>query len=113
MGDDNFRIQAKKFFLTYPQCSIGKATASEAIHARYSGEIASSVFAEERHQDGNEHIHAMVEFKRTKNIKSSKAFDIGEYHPNIQACKDLDKVLKYITKEGMLTRLTRILTRTQ
>lgn len=100
MSDENFRIQAKRYFITYPRCTIGKAAAQEVIHGRYPGEIEFSVFVDEKHEDGSPHVHALVVFKKIKNIKSVRAFDIETFHPNVQAAKDLDAVLIYLRKEG-------------
>ena len=97
-----FRVNAKNFFLTYPQCSLKKEELLLKLKARYS-DIIYVLAAEERHESGEPHLHALVSFGQTKNFKASNCFDFDEYHCNIQSAKSLIKCDTYIKKDGNWT----------
>jgi hypothetical protein len=58
------------------------------------------VTALEKHKDGGLHIHACIVFANKRNIKDPRYFDIFGRHCNIQAVKNLNNTLRYITKES-------------
>lgn len=54
----------------------------------------------EKHQDGNDHFHAYVQFKRKPDIRSNRFFDFKNCHPNIQGCRNVQAWKTYIKKDG-------------
>lgn len=90
-----FSAQAKRFFLTYPQCPIGKQTLLEHL---VSLEASSVLVSEEQHKDGHPHLHAYVQFAKAKRVKT-RFFDLADFHPNIEVVKNMKKVIEYVTKD--------------
>lgn len=95
-----FRMQAKQYALTYPQCPVVRAAFDAEFNKRFSPHEYAS--ARESHQDGNYHMHVFVAFKSKKNVQSARYFDVSiegsTYHPNIQKCRSRDHWLQYIAK---------------
>lgn len=63
MSGDNFDFHAKHAFLTYPQCSIPAGDALADLTALTGERAAYIVVAHELHEDGGDHLHALVAFK--------------------------------------------------
>lgn len=93
----SFRLNASNVFLTYPQCDLDR---DEVLKHLKTLECDKCVVASEYHKDGSPHLHAYIHFNKKRNIKSQNFFDIQGYHPNIQACRSIKAVAKYITKDG-------------
>jgi len=45
--------------------------------------IEDYIIAQEKHEDGNLHIHAWMKLDRKVNIGDPAIFDISGYHPNM------------------------------
>lgn len=91
------QIQAKGWFLTYPQCSLEKETALRELETH--GSIVEYVIAQEDHKDGAKHLHAFVKYERKVTLNPTK-FDIGDYHGNYQVAKCWKAVERYCKKGG-------------
>lgn len=96
-----FRLQGKKFFLTFPQCEQQPSAAAditkELLGAKYSG----SIIAQEKHADGADHLHVYIECKTRMDIRKADYFDvIGGKHGNYQVVRNADAVKNYVTKES-------------
>jgi len=95
-------MDATTFFLTYPQSSFLHAelydflsTVKPVVWARVATEL---------HQDGNEHVHAIVRFgARVKTRSNHAIFDFQSRHPNIQITRSVKAVLEYCAKGGNFT----------
>lgn len=72
---------------------------SKCIQDRYQ-DVDYVLVAEEKHQDGQPHLHAVVCFSKEKNFRSDKCFDFDGYHANVQACKNLEGSYIYVMKDG-------------
>jgi hypothetical protein len=96
----NFRINARNFSLTYPQCRALRETALEYLKKLAPKGI---LIAQESHMDGAPHLHVLIQFSNKKNIKNNKYFDFLNYHPNIQATKNVKAWMEYITKDDKNT----------
>lgn len=94
-----FRVSAKCFSLTYPRCNLSTADAIDKLVESH-GDAQYIAVSKETHEDGGYHLHAMILFENKKNIKNQKFFDIDNYHPNIQATRNIEKWVEYIQKEG-------------
>lgn len=92
-----FRIAAKSFFLTYPQCNASKQQLKEFLDTK--GRVIYVLIGQETHEDGNFHLHALVTFEKKINVKSKKFFDFSGFHPNVQAAKNIPAIKNYISKE--------------
>lgn len=96
-SSNNFRINAKSFFLTYPQCNATKEDLKTFLDTK--GRTTYLLIGRETHEDGAYHLHALVTYERKLNVKRQNYFDFQEYHPNIQAARNLQAVKTYIQKE--------------
>lgn len=95
-----FRLQARRFFLTFPQCATTKETAIDNAHSLLP-DINWIVVCEEKHQDGSPHLHVALELKEKKHIRDPNFFDpIGGQHGNYQAMKNKAKCIEYVIKAG-------------
>lgn len=96
-----FQVNAKHFFLTYPQ-------ANNIQNKEELLEFLTNVrdcpdyicIGQERHQDGNYHFHALVSYARRFNCRNDRFFDFKGNHPNIQSAKNVGKVRSYVIKDG-------------
>lgn len=102
----NFRVQAKKFFLTWPR-TTGNPDDLLAQVLLYRKPVRKCIVAVEQHKDGMDHIHVFVEYFKKLDIKNCNYFDKmflrpnGTHpHCNISSVKDLSATLRYITKGG-------------
>lgn len=95
-----YRFKAKCVFLTYPQCPLTKEEVLAALQAKLGEKEGTHyLIGQERHEDGNYHLHVYVERETDICTRNARYFDIGEYHPNIVAPRDRQATKKYITKE--------------
>jgi len=97
-----FRINAKSFIVTYPQCSLDKEWVAHWFGTRY--ETLGGRVAKERHADGEPHIHVVFHMERALQSRNERVFDIDYegrvYHPNIQSTRCLPAAYEYLTKDG-------------
>lgn len=97
-----FRIDAKSFFLTYPQCDMPRDTAAQCIKDKLGPKdvVEYMCVAREKHEDGHFHLHALVMLTKKKSVRNPFFWDLSIlYHGNYQAARSSDEVRKYITKE--------------
>lgn len=101
MAAPGFRINAQRFLLTYPQATID---IDDYISFLNTLDIKPkrAVVTRELHQDGNEHLHAAVEFERRVNSTRVSIFDYNGHHPNISAARSWAACVNYCRKEGAL-----------
>jgi len=94
-----FRLEAKKFFLTFPQNTTAKETALENIKLRLPKYLWVMI-AQEVHQDGEKHLHIGIEFCEKLRTRNADFFDcIAGKHGNYQTMKDARGTIKYLRKE--------------
>lgn len=94
---DGFRVDAKNFSITYPQCPATKEDLLEHLQALSPSYIC---IGRELHADGNYHLHAALQFKKKKTIRSPRYFDFLCYHPNVQGTRNIGKWIDYVKKGG-------------
>lgn len=95
------RLQAKKYLLTYPQCTLTKEEVSTSLQNQF--DVKTFTISRELHQDGTPHIHAVIVLQSSPNTTNMRCFDINGFHCNIKALKtqsDCDRATKYIQKDG-------------
>lgn len=93
-----FRINARTFFLTYPQCDASK----EDLNAHHVEKFKPLwiITAEETHEDGTPHLHCVLQFDNRKDIRDCNYFDYGRFHCNVQSARNAADVARYVTKGG-------------
>jgi len=100
----NFRLQAKKLFLTYPKCDLTTHEVLKSLMDKSSIHVNKYFIVQELHEDESNHIHAFLELHKKCNIKNAKALDIIHneitYHGNYQTCRYKDKTLAYLSKQA-------------
>lgn len=94
-----FRIAAKSFFITYPQCTATKEEIRDFLLTK--GRPTYYLIGRELHEDGNPHIHALVTYEKKLNVKRQTFFDYNGFHPNIQAAKNIPALKNYIQKDDL------------
>jgi len=101
-----FNMDSKNYFLTYPHCPIPKNEAVKLINEKQKVDnmINYLCVAEELHEDQDQHLHALVEFKNSLSCTNQNYFDLlyeeNVYHGNYQTARKNDDVLKYIKKDN-------------
>nr|QFR15876.1 RepA [Tomato associated geminivirus 2] len=103
----SFKIQGKSFFLTYPKCPLIPIFIIDYFYQLLRDHTVTYVRAcTENHQDGEPHIHCLVQTEKRFQTKNQRFFDIsdpngsGIYHPNIQVPRRDADVADYISKGG-------------
>ncbi|AFQ93624.1 replication associated protein [Bean chlorosis virus] len=102
-----FRINAKNYFLTYPQCSLTKDEALSQLQSLET--LVNKKFIKvcrELHENGEPHLHVLIQFEGKYQCKNNRFFDLvsptrsAHFHPNIQGAKSSSDVKSYIDKDG-------------
>jgi len=103
----NREINAINWFLTYPKCDAKKEEFIENIQEfSKSHELRGCIVAQEKHQDGTNHLHAVIQFCQAFRTRIASTFDIfvrSEAHPegkhgNYQCARHLQACLDYVNK---------------
>ena len=102
LEEKNFRLNAKGFFLTYPQQKgIDEHIIKEEL-TKIVGDVHSLIIGKEKGDsiEGYDHFHVILETKTKKNYKDPRCFDIRTVHGKYETLKNKKKALKYVSKEG-------------
>lgn len=92
-----FRLQTKNIFLTYSKCPLPKQSLAAFLQEKLS--IDYLCIAQEHHEDGSQHLHALVTTKNKVDIRDCRFFDAWDFHPKAESARDTDYVRTYILKE--------------
>lgn len=96
-----FRLYAKQYILTFPQCDVKKEIAAERIEQEFKDSLKGYIVCEEDHKDGTPHLHVYLQFHERKQFKKPDCFDfIGGKHGNYQVAKSVRGSVEYVTKAG-------------
>nr|QTT61878.1 replication-associated protein [Opuntia virus 2-DBG_56] len=102
-----FRVSAKNFFLTYPQCSLTKEEAlTQITNLSLPSNPKYIKICRELHQNGEPHLHILLQFEGKVVCTNNRLFDLvsptrsAHFHPNIQGAKSSSDVKSYIDKDG-------------
>lgn len=93
-----FRLHAQSVFLTYPQCSLEPEELLRHLQSAHN--VDTYVISQEKHGDGNLHLHAYIRLVQKMNTTNQRVFDVCGFHPNIQSARNTNSVIKYIKKHG-------------
>lgn len=95
-----FRLQAKRFLLTY-KTHIDKEELAKFIQRKLKCEAHVKI-CHETSKDGYQHTHCAVLSPKKPNIRDSRFFDFKEVHPNIkvpETTEHFKNQVKYIEKQ--------------
>nr|AFV52789.1 AC1 protein [Papaya leaf curl China virus] len=102
-----FLINAKNYFLTYPQCSLTKEEALSQISALSTPTNKLFIrICRELQEDGSPHLHVLIQFEGKFKCQNNRFFDLtspsrsAHFHPNIQGAKSSTDVKAYMEKDG-------------
>lgn len=104
-----FNFDNKRVFLTYAQCPISPQIVVDFIRLLIAPTtIRWYVVSTEQHQDGNDHIHALLEFSDRVHTRNPRFFDLAHrdengvktFHPNIRPVRNIKRQVDYVTKMG-------------
>lgn len=99
-----WRIQAKKLFLTYPQCDTTANQCLEEIKRKFGGNLQFAVVSQENHQDDiGLHLHCIVTLKEKYSSRDKHDLDslvTPPKHGNYQTVRVESKVVAYVIKDG-------------
>jgi hypothetical protein len=93
-----FRLRAKNFFITFPQCSISKESALNGV-LQLNLDLQAVVVVRENHADGTPHLHLAIFCRTPVDTDKPHFFDsiVGK-HGNYQAMRSPRKTIIYIKK---------------
>jgi len=94
-----FQIKSKNLFLTYPKCSVPLS----GLLARLRELCPSANYycvSSEKHESGELHRHAYLQFKSDFRTRDKRYFDVDSYHPNIQGARNTEATLAYVKKDN-------------
>lgn len=98
----------KHLFLTYPRCSLTKAEMFSQLTNFLGANMLSYCIAQETHKEAtveqiidglDKHLHVYIKLNKVLKQTKTDIFDFKGFHPNIQACKSVRNVLRYLQKE--------------
>jgi len=100
-----FRFASKSLFLTFPQCDFPLDDFVNNLNKTFPTLIEKGVACQERHQDGNSHLHCALIFTKTFQTRQIRFFDglvSPPKHPNINSKfkGGAPAAFKYCMKEG-------------
>ncbi len=100
VGSKNFRVQAKKFFLTYPKNETTSEVAMKAILTKFP-KLKWCIVAQEAHKDETHHLHVALWLNSTVDYRNRDYWDfVTGKKGNYQVARDIVRVVKYVTKEN-------------
>nr|AIY31178.1 AC1 protein [Tomato yellow leaf curl virus] len=102
-----FKIYAKNYFLTYPNCSLSKEEALSQLKNLETPTNKKYIkVCRELHENGEPHLHVLIQFEGKYHCKNQRFFDLvspnrsAHFHPNIQAAKCSTDDKTYVEKDG-------------
>lgn len=96
---NEFRLDGKNFFLTYPQCTLTRVQVYDEIATKV--DIDYICVAQEFHESGDPHIHVFLTTKKKKGFKNPFCFDVSGFHGNYQVARDSNKAHDYVMKSDL------------
>ncbi len=81
----NFRLHAKTLYLTYPKCNVPAREVLEKLLKIYPTQIKYAIISTEHHEDGDLHLHLLIQSLEKFDIKTAKFLDqLTGQHGNYQ-----------------------------
>lgn len=95
-----FQMTGKGFYLTFPQCGVPPTMVLDLLKAHLGSSLLWAIVAQEKHQDGNLHLHMGFQLEKPKNVKDPNYWDfLTGKHGNYQTMRNPQKVIRYCQKE--------------
>lgn len=94
------RLLANSYFLTWPRNNTDKNVIMRNILDKWQNKISWAVVCHEYHNDGGNHLHAIIHFIIKKDTTHSKLDKITGKHGNYQGARQPLAVLKYVIKDN-------------
>ncbi|ADV15520.1 replication-associated protein [Begomovirus jeskei] len=102
-----FQINAKNYFLTYPKCSLSKEEVlSQLLNLQTPTNKKYVKICRELHEDGQPHLHVLLQFEGKYNCQNKRFFDLvsphssTQFHGNYQGARSSSDVKSYVDKDG-------------
>lgn len=98
-----FRLACRCAFLTFPKCDVHKEIAlASIIETTWPAKIQWAVVAQEKHKDGDLHLHCIIFFDKRIDMKDANPIldAIVGQHGNYQSARSPMKTLRYVTKDN-------------
>lgn len=98
-----FSINSKSIFLTVPQCETPLEEFAQHIREFFGDNLEHGIACQERHQDGNSHLHAALTLRKPFRSRDVTIFDqLAGKHPNIEGRfkGGPKRAYEYVAKEG-------------
>jgi len=94
-----FRICAKGYFLTFPQCSVPKEDVGLRLTEEFQDDLQWAIICQELHQDGEKHLHIAFTLKNVMDTIDRNRFDfLTGQHGNYQGMKNPLRSIAYCRK---------------
>lgn len=104
----SFRVNARKFALTYPRCEIEPQELLDFLKGvNYGDKMPNKIIvSHELHEDGTPHRHALVCYQSRVDCRDNRKYDYRNAHPNIQAVSNYPAWINYVKKDGNFVEWT-------
>lgn len=108
-----FYFKQKSVFLTYPHTEKGTPINKYDLGLYLYDNLKASitVVCEEKHQDGNPHLHGWIEWENEFYTSNYRVFDYKDHHPHIGSMKNKLKNTRNNVLSYMLKQDTHLFTR--
>lgn len=101
-GEPKFRLCTGQLFLTYPKCPAPPEVLLELC--RTKGFVEKYLIAQEKHADGDFHLHAYIKYDKKIDTKDCRYFDLEydgkQYHGKYEGVRSYSRCLNYCQKDG-------------
>lgn len=97
-----FRYCAASALITFPQCDTSKEVCLENILAEWKDIVRFVVIAEEKHENGDPHLHIVVKFNCQYTSDNCHFFEFisGGKHGSVEPVKTMKHAIQYVMKDG-------------
>nr|AQT01409.1 Rep [Sida micrantha mosaic virus] len=102
-----FKINAKNYFLTYPQCSLTKEETLSQLQSLTTPANKKFIkICRELHEDGQPHLHVLIQFEGKFQCTNQRFFDLVSPSRSVHfpsehsGSKSASDVKSYISKDG-------------
>jgi len=105
-----FRLNAQKVFLTYPKCHLSRESVRDQLviicEKGVKKTLKDYIIAQEKHKDGDDHIHVYADFTSKIDVRRADMFDLTsvdfgvtkKYHGNYQGVRSMENTIQYVIK---------------
>lgn len=96
-----YRFNSSQLFCTFPKCPTKKEAAMANILEMWSDILKFAVVCEEKHEDEDPHLHAVLKFNVPIDHDSPNFADfIAGQHGSYEPVKSMNRAIEYVQKDG-------------